>query len=139
MIMDEMQEVYPMPGKATISPKSRLVDLLLCLFLGEIGVHKFYEGKIGLGVLYIFTFGLFGIGALIDLIMIITGGAKDSDGLPITNWDTDSVVNTTPSKASQVATEESTAQALKEYKDLLDKGVITQEEYEAKKKKLLGL
>ena len=43
----------------------------LCLFLGVIGAHKFYEGKIGMGVLYIFTGGLFGIGAFVDLIVIL--------------------------------------------------------------------
>ncbi len=46
--------------------------LLLCIFFGFIGVHKFYEGKAGLGILYIFTAGLFGIGILVDLIIIIT-------------------------------------------------------------------
>lgn len=44
---------------------------LLCLFLGYFGGHKFYEGKTGLGILYIFTFGLFGIGWLIDIIIIL--------------------------------------------------------------------
>lgn len=44
---------------------------LLCFFLGWLGAHKFYEGKAGLGILYIFTFGLFGIGWLIDIIIIL--------------------------------------------------------------------
>ena len=44
----------------------------LCLFLGFWGAHKFYEGKTGMGVLYIFTLGLFGIGWFIDLIIILT-------------------------------------------------------------------
>lgn len=47
------------------------VALLLCIFLGFLGGHKFYEGKGGMGVLYIFTCGLFGIGIFVDLISIL--------------------------------------------------------------------
>lgn len=47
------------------------VALLLCIFLGFFGGHKFYEGKGGMGVLYIFTCGLFGIGIIVDLITIL--------------------------------------------------------------------
>ena len=47
------------------------IALLLCLFLGLIGAHKFYEGKTGLGILYIFTLGLLGIGCFVDLIVIL--------------------------------------------------------------------
>lgn len=47
------------------------VALLLCIFLGFLGGHKFYEGKGGMGVLYIFTGGLFCIGIIIDLISIL--------------------------------------------------------------------
>ncbi len=54
-------------GKA----KNKWVSLLLCLFLGFFGAHKFYEGKIGMGILYIFTFGLFGIGAIVDFFVIL--------------------------------------------------------------------
>ncbi|WP_369294989.1 NINE protein [Acutalibacter sp.] len=53
-------------------PKDKIVALLLCIFLGTFGVHKFYEGKIGMGLLYLFTFGLFGIGWLVDIIIILT-------------------------------------------------------------------
>ena len=69
-----------------VSPKSRLVATLLCLFLGGIGIHRFYAGKVGPGVLYIFTAGLCGIGALVDLIMILCGSFTDSMGYPIKNW-----------------------------------------------------
>lgn len=47
------------------------IALLLCVFLGFLGAHKFYEGKAGLGILYIFTVGLFGIGLFIDFIVIL--------------------------------------------------------------------
>lgn len=51
--------------------RDKWVAFLLCFFLGGLGIHKFYEGKTGLGVLYIFTLGLFGIGWLVDLIVIL--------------------------------------------------------------------
>lgn len=51
--------------------KNKWVALLLCFFIGFLGGHKFYEGKIGMGVLYLFTFGLFGIGVIIDFITIL--------------------------------------------------------------------
>ena len=59
-------------GGAAGRQKNKWVALLLCLFLGVVGGHKFYEGKAGMGVLYLFTGGLFGVGALIDFIVILT-------------------------------------------------------------------
>lgn len=53
-------------------PRNKWVAFALCLFLGVVGGHKFYEGKAGMGILYIFTLGLFGIGVLVDLITILT-------------------------------------------------------------------
>ena len=52
-------------------PKNKWVALALCFFIGFFGAHKFYEGKAGLGVLYIFTGGLFGIGVIVDFITIL--------------------------------------------------------------------
>ena len=51
--------------------KNKWVAFCLCFFLGWLGAHNFYEGKVGKGILYIFTCGLFGIGTLIDLIKIL--------------------------------------------------------------------
>ena len=51
--------------------KNKWVSLLLCLFLGVIGAHKFYEGKAGMGILYLFTGGLLGFGVLIDFIVLL--------------------------------------------------------------------
>lgn len=52
-------------------PKNKWTAFLLCFFLGFLGAHKFYEGKTGMGVLYIFTFGLLGFGWLIDCISLL--------------------------------------------------------------------
>ena len=51
--------------------KNKWVAFVLCLFLGLVGAHKFYEGKILVGVVYIFTAGLFFVGWIIDLIAIL--------------------------------------------------------------------
>ena len=75
-----------MPPQAPMAPqqgKDWLVTLLLCLFVGSLGVHRFYVGKTGTGIAMIFTLGGCGIWALIDLIMIITGSFKDAQGQPL--------------------------------------------------------
>lgn len=67
------------------SEKNWLTTLLLCIFLGGIGVHRFYAGKIGTGILMFITCGGCGIWTLVDLIMIITGKFTDKDGNAIVN------------------------------------------------------
>lgn len=54
-----------------VKPKNKWVALVLCIFLGCFGVHKFYEGKAGMGILYLFTGGLCGIGWMIDIVLIL--------------------------------------------------------------------
>ena len=62
------------------SPKSRIAALLMCIFLGGFGIHYFYVGKIGMGILYLLTFGFFGIGWFIDTIRIACGTFTDKEG-----------------------------------------------------------
>ncbi len=69
-----------------ISPKSRLVALLLCFFLGWLGIHRFYVGKIGTGILMLLTAGGFGIWVIIDLILIVMGSFTDKEGRRVFMW-----------------------------------------------------
>lgn len=67
------------------SEKDWLVTLLLSIFLGSLGIHRFYVGKIGTGILQLLTLGGCGIWTLVDIIMIATGKFKDKDGNEIKN------------------------------------------------------
>ena len=62
------------------SDKSKKVALILCVFLGAIGMHYFYVGRIGKGLLYLCTFGLGGVGWIADIVKVATGGFKDNSG-----------------------------------------------------------
>jgi len=66
-----------------VSTKGFVPALLLCLFLGVFGIHRFYVGKVGTGILMILTLGGLGIWQLIDLILIAVGSFKDAKGLPL--------------------------------------------------------
>ena len=78
---------YTPSSEYPVSSKSRLITFLLWLFLGTIGAHYFYAGRIGMGILWLLTGGFFGIGLVIDIILILTGTFKDEYGKPIVNWD----------------------------------------------------
>ena len=72
-----------MTTPAPQSPKSWLATLLLSIFLGELGIDRFYLGKVGTGILKLITLGGFGIWWLIDLILIATNSMTDSNGRPL--------------------------------------------------------
>jgi TM2 domain-containing membrane protein YozV len=68
---------------ADVSDKGFVPAILLCFFFGVFGIHRFYVGKIGTGLLQLITLGGLGIWALVDFIMIVVGAFKDKEGRPV--------------------------------------------------------
>lgn len=69
-----------------VSPMKRLVLLVVCFFLGYLGIHRLVVGKIGTGILYFLTGGLLGIGWIVDMIMLLVGSFKDKEGRYVLDW-----------------------------------------------------
>ena len=72
----------------SLEPKSEkdfLAMMLLCFFLGYLGMHRFYAGKVGTGILMLLTLGGFGIWTIIDFLYIVTGNFRDGRGFKIKN------------------------------------------------------
>jgi len=63
--------------------KDWLTALLLCIFLGGFGAHRFYTGHTGTGVVQLLTLGGCAVWAIIDLVQIITGNFRDANGQPL--------------------------------------------------------
>ena len=57
-----------------------IITGLLLFFLGPLGIHRFYLGSIGLGIIHFLTLGGFGFLYLLDIILLVTGNMKDSEG-----------------------------------------------------------
>ena len=88
----QAQAIQSMQGQAvqtaqySATDKRILPAFLLCFFVGYLGVHRFYVGKIGSGIAMLVTFGGLGIWWLIDLIIIVCGAFTDAQGNKITLW-----------------------------------------------------
>lgn len=100
--------------------KSKTTALILSIFLGALGVDRFYLGYIGMGILKLFTGGCFGILTIIDIIMIATGKLVPADG---TLYEEDS------SRKTHIDTR-SPNEKMKEISSLYEEGLITSEEFE---------
>lgn len=73
-----------MPNYVTnTSNKKKSVALWLCILGGLIGLHQFYVGRYGRGILYMFTAGLFCIGWIVDIIKIASNSFLDNSGAPL--------------------------------------------------------
>ena len=114
--------------KSEPSDKDFITTLLICVFLGGLGVHRFFVDKMGTGVLMLVTLGGLGIWWIIDIILIVTGSFEDSEGRVIA-YQAAGAVNREPAKDIPAEIEK--------FAELKDKGIITEEEFDKKKKELL--
>lgn len=124
--------------------KNKMTAGLLALFVGGFGVHKFYLGQTGIGVVYLLFCwtGIPGIIAFIEAIIILT--MSDDDFNAKYNGNANVQKNTAsayvPVSTSDAVNRQSSpdiAKTLMTYKNLLDTGAITQQEFDAIKRKLL--
>lgn len=76
---------YGTPGGA-VPAKSFMTTWILALLLGGLGVDRFYLGKIGTGIAKLLTAGGFGIWSIVDLIITLTGNARDKEGRPLAGY-----------------------------------------------------
>ena len=70
---------------SNVSPKSKVLTLILAIILGYFGIHRLYAGRYITGLVYMFTYGLFGFGWILDIILILIGRFKDGRGFYILN------------------------------------------------------
>lgn len=71
---------------ADTSEYSRLAAFLLCLLIGFTGAHRFYVGKVGTGILWLFTAGFFFVAQIYDLVLIGTGEFRDINNRRLLSW-----------------------------------------------------
>ena len=111
-----------------ISDKDFLPTLILCFFVGMLGIHRFYAGKVGTGIAMIVTLGGLGIWVLIDFIMICIGSFRDIDGR---------IIKYQRAVIAPSSSETGIAEELEKFAELKEKGVISEEEFNKKKEELL--
>lgn len=120
------------------SDKNKDTALLLCIFGGIIGLHQFYVGKIGKGLLYMFTGGLFVFGWIGDILKIMLGNFRDNAGAPLraTKAQNNEIPEVKIANHKNADKEDSITQ-IERLAKLKEQGIITQAEFERKKQELL--
>lgn len=112
--------------------RTKSIAIILALFLGWIGGHRFYLGQIGMGLLYFFTAGLFGIGVIVDIVRMVLMSDDEFNY----KYNDDKIYMPPPpiiiNKTTKVADE------LKKLHDLKEAGIITEDEFILQKNKLLA-
>ena len=116
------------PSNSEPSDKDFVITLLICVFLGGLGVHRFFVDKMGTGALMLVTFGGLGIWWIIDIILIVTGSFEDSEGRVIA-YQPAGTANREPAK--DIPAE------IRKFAELKKDGLISEEEFDKKKEELL--
>ncbi|PLX06499.1 MAG: hypothetical protein C0596_16880 [Marinilabiliales bacterium] len=89
-VVEQQQQQDPNQANTEVSEKEKTTALILCIlpyFIQIHGIHRFYTGHIGIGIIQLLTWGGCGIWTLIDLIKIISGKFTDADGKPLKGKD----------------------------------------------------
>ena len=122
------EDLVPVPSNSEPSDKDFVITLLICVFLGGLGVHRFFVDKIGTGILMLITLGGLGLWWIIDIILIVIGSFEDSEGKVIA-YQATGTANREPAK--------DIPDEIRKFAELKKDGLITEEEFDKKKKELL--
>lgn len=85
-IQQKKKQQTTAPRTENYGIRTQLSAFVLCLLFGWLGVHRFYTGHFGLGILQLLTFGCCGAFWLVDLFLIILGDMKTANGEPLVPW-----------------------------------------------------
>ena len=126
-------------GVSTMAHKNKLTAILLSVFVGGLGIDRFYLGYTGLGVAKLLTCGGLGVWALIDLVMICTGSLRPADGSP---WEEEvrasEVQTAAPVQPAAVNNDVTSIETLEKLAKLHEQGILTDDEFQQKKTELLA-